>query len=117
MTIGRRFFLVVVPLAFLAPMPSQAADNGSNGSWDGTWTGLLNKRAPVSITIANGKVVSYAIRGGQPFDIGYSQIDRRSVAFGDHTNFDVKITRVGSTTAAGVAHSPLGDGSATLTKQ
>ena len=103
-------------LLAIATVPAVARP-ASNSSWDGTWTGVVNASEPVSVTISQGKVVSYAIRGGQPFDIGYSQIDRRSVAFGDHTNFDVKITRVGSTTAAGVAHSPLGDGSATLTKQ
>jgi hypothetical protein len=115
MTIGRRFFLVVVPLAFLAPMPSQAADNGSNGSWDGTWTGLLNKRAPVSITIANGKVVSYAIEGA-PLDIQYSKVTPTSVSFGDRDHYGVRLTKTNDTTASEIAHGRNGYGSASLTK-
>jgi hypothetical protein len=103
-------------LLAIAIVPA-AARQASNASWDGTWTGVVNTSEPVSVTISQGKVVSYAIRGGQPFDIGYSQVDRRSVAFGDHANFDVKITRVDNMTASGFAHSPLGDGSATLTKR
>src|SRR5580704_1656094 len=55
-------------VAFIAPNCFAA----SAQSWDGTWSGMLNEREPVSVTIADGKVVAYTIRGGQPFPIGYN---------------------------------------------
>jgi hypothetical protein len=103
--------------ALAAAIVPAAAHAASERSWDGTWVGTLNASEPVSVTISGGKVVSYAIRGGQPFDIGYSEVTRKTVAFGDHANYDVKITKVGAASASGFAHSPMGDGSATLTKQ
>ena len=42
---------------------------GSKSSWDGTWSGMLNKTEPVSVTIAGGKVVGYTIRGFAPLAI------------------------------------------------
>jgi hypothetical protein len=79
--------------------------------------GLLNKSEPVSVTIAGGKVVGYAIRGGEPFGIEYSRITLTTVSFGDRGNYVVRITKTGATTASGTAHGPLGDGSASLKKQ
>ena len=114
MKFGRNLLPFVIPLALLVPAASQAA---TNKSWDGTWSGLLNNSEPVSVTIANGRVVGYAIRGGAPFGIGYSRITVTTVAFGDHDNYDVKITKTGAMTASGTAHSPLGVGSALLSKQ
>jgi hypothetical protein len=101
--------------AFLALLASSEARAGS--SWDGIWTGMLNNLEPVSVTIAKGKVVGYAIRGGQPFEIAYSKVTLKTVSFGDHDNFDVEITKTGDATASGVAHSPMGEGAATLTRQ
>jgi hypothetical protein len=115
MMIGRQFLALAVPLALLAgAAPSQA---GSDKSWDGTWAGLLNNSEPVSVTIAGGKVVGYAIRGGEPFGIGYSKVTLTSVSFGDHDNYSVKITKTGARSATGTAQSPLGTGSASLIKQ
>jgi hypothetical protein len=109
------FLTVAIPLAVLSAAPaSQAA---SNRSWDGTWAGLLNKSEPVSVTIAGGKVVAYAIRGGAPFGIEYCNVTGTSVSFGDHDNYNVKITKTSAKTAVGFAHSPMGDGSAPLTRQ
>jgi hypothetical protein len=113
MTFGR-FLLAAASLAILSSAAAQAA---SKPSWNGTWIGLLNNSEPVSITIANGRVVSYAIRGGQPFGIGYSQVTLKTVSFGDHDNYDVRIIKTSETTAAGSAHSPLGDGEAILTRR
>jgi hypothetical protein len=101
--------------ALVAVLGSTDARAGS--SWDGIWTGMLNDIEPVSVTIAKGKVVSYAIRGGQPFEIAYSKVTLKTVSFGDHDNYDVEITKTGAATAAGIAHSPMGEGSATLTRQ
>src|SRR5882724_7307844 len=102
-----RLLLIAVPLAALGSAPaSQAA---SNRSWDGTWAGLLNNVEPVSVTIAGGKVVSYAIRGGAPFGIEYCNVTMNSVSFGDRDNYNVKITKTSARTAVGFAHSPMGD--------
>src|SRR5471030_3142519 len=71
----------------------------SASTWDGTWAGMLNNQEPVSVTIAEGKVVPYAIRGGQPFPIGYNKVTGTTVYFGDPTNFTVCIRRTGGKTA------------------
>jgi hypothetical protein len=89
----------------------------SSSTWDGTWAGMLNNQEPVSVTIAEGKVVAYAIRGGQPFPIGYNKVTVNTVSFGDPTNFTVSIRRTGGKSALGTAHGPMGDGFASLTKQ
>jgi hypothetical protein len=75
-----RLTALATALAIVIPAASEAA---SAPSWDGTWTGLLNNTEPVSVTIADGRVVSYEIRGGQPFGIRYSKVTLNSVAFGD----------------------------------
>jgi hypothetical protein len=115
----RRLAAGAAVLAIMVPVACEAGSAPSwNGSWNGVWSGLLNKTEPVSITIADGKVVSYEIRGGQPFGIRYSKVTLNAVAFGDHDNYDVKITKIGNGTANGFAHtSMMGDGSATLTRR
>jgi hypothetical protein len=102
-------------LAFVAP--AAASQAASNKLWDGTWSGLLNHSEPVSVTIAGGRVVGYAIRGGEPFGIQYSKVTLNSVSFGDRVNYSVIITKKSASTAFGVAHGPMGDGSASLTRQ
>jgi hypothetical protein len=115
MMIGRQFLALAVPLALLAgAAPSKA---GSNQTWDGTWSGMLNNSEPVSVTISGGKVVGYAIRGGSPFGIGYSKVTLTSVSFGDNDNYSVKIIKTGAKSATGTADGPLGHGSASLTRQ
>jgi hypothetical protein len=89
----------------------------SSSTWDGTWSGMLNNQEPVSVTIADGKVVAYAIRGGQPFPIGYNKVTVSTVSFGDPTNFTVSIRRTGGRSALGTAHGAMGDASASLTRQ
>ena len=114
MAIGRspRTLLALLTMVFV-PLAAEAA---SAPSWDGTWVGVFNS-APVSVTISGDKVVSYAFAGAHPFTIGYSQVTRKTVSFGDHANYEVKITKASAATATGFAHSPLGDGATTLTKQ
>jgi len=114
MVIGIMFLGTAVLLSAFLP---SAALAGSKSPWDGIWVGKLNNSEPVSITITGGKVVSYEIRGGQPFGIGYSTVTMTSVFFGDHENYDVKITKTGKSVAKGFAHSPMGDGSGTLNRQ
>lgn len=103
---------IVIPLALLVPLPAQAGS-----AWDGTWSGMLNKSDPVSVTIADGKVVAYSIRGAAPYPIQFSMVTYNTVSFGDGTNYNVRITKRGERVASGFAHSPMGDGSAALTKQ
>ena len=108
---------VSIPVMLAVLGASSAAPAASSPSWDGTWTGMMNNREPVTVTIAGGKVVGYAIRGGTPFGIQYSSVTMSSVSFGDHDNFDVKLIKTSARTALGIAHSPLGQGSAPLTRQ
>jgi hypothetical protein len=105
---------IVIPLSMLVTLPAQA---GSTNSWDGTWSGTLNKSEPVSVTITDGKVVGYTIRGVAPYPIQFSRVTSNTVSFGDRTNYNVRITKIGERVASGFAHSPMGDGSAALVKQ
>jgi hypothetical protein len=114
MMIGRRFLLIAIPLALL--IPTAASQAASNGSWDGTWAGLLHNMSPISITIAQDKVVSYTVKG-TPFDIQYSKVTPTGVSFGDRDHYYMKITKTSDTTASAVVHGRLGYGSASLTKQ
>jgi hypothetical protein len=99
--------------AFIAPNCFAA----SAQSWDGTWSGMLNDKEPVSVTIAAGKVVAYTISGGQPFPIGYNKVTTKTVSFGDDRHYAVSIQRTGGKSAVGKAHGPMGDGSASLIRQ
>ena len=104
---------IIAPLALLVPSASRAA---STHYWDGTWSGMLNNIEPVSVTIAGGKVVGYTISGAAPYPVQFSSVTPTVVSFGDHANYSVKLTKKGEKSALGFAHSPMGDGSASLTK-
>jgi hypothetical protein len=113
--IRSNLLVVALPLAVVWAAPG--GRGASYSWWVGAWGGLLNNSEPVSVTISDGKVVKYAIRGGAPFGIEYCNVTLNSVSFGDHDNYNVKITKTSAKTAVGFAHSPMGDGSAPLTKQ
>ena len=115
MILDRRYLPIAVPLALLVSLQAAAAQNMA--AWDGTWTGLLGRRypTPIAITITQGKVVSYAVKGA-PFDIQYSNIDPTSVSFGDRDHYFMKLTRTGDASASATVHGRLGYGSASLTK-
>ncbi len=104
---------IAIPLALLVSSPSLAA---SVHSWDGTWSGMLNNIEPVSVTIAGGRVVGYTIRGEAPYPVQFSSVTPTAVSFGDRVNYTVKITKKGEKSASALAHSSMGDGSASLTK-
>jgi hypothetical protein len=102
-------------LAILLPQANCLA--ASNNSWDGTWSGMLNNKEPVTVTISGGRVVAYSIRGGELFPIGFNKVTVNSVSFGDNSNYGVNIQRTGEKSALGKAHGPMGDGSAQLLRQ
>ena len=114
MTMGHGLLTAGLIVAVLIPAAARAA---SKSWWDGTWAGLLNKSEPVTVTIAGGRVVGYAIRGGEPFGIQYSRVTLSTVSFGDREHFTVSIKKQSDSTAFGFAHSPMGDGSASLSRQ
>jgi len=107
--------LISFPLAVM--VSPQLAQGASNRIWDGIWSGVLNKNEPVSVTISGGRVIAYTIRGGEPYPIEYNKVTATSVSFGDRTNYAVIIKRTSAKSAVGTAHGPMGDGSASLTKQ
>jgi hypothetical protein len=109
-----RLFSILLPSALLASAAAVQAQN--NGSWDGAWTGLLNNRARVVVTIAHDKVVGYTLAGA-PFTIQYSALTPTSVSFGDRDHYAVEITRTGDATATESAHGRLGFATAALTKE
>ena len=114
MTIGRRLLLVAAPLALLVPADVSSAQEKS--VWNGTWTGLLHNTAPIAVTIADDKVVSYTIRGAA-FDIQYSQVTPTKVSFGDRDHYFMKLTKTGDATASAIVHGRLGYGMASMAKQ
>jgi hypothetical protein len=97
-----------IRLAIGIPSPRAAA---SNESRVGTWSGMLNNKEPVSVTIFSGKVVAYNIRGGEPFPIGFNGDTVNTVSFGDNTHYSVSIHRTCGKSALGRAHDQIGDGS------
>ena len=58
----------------LVPLAAQA---GSNTSWDATWSAEVNNSEPVSVTIAEGKVVRCMIRGAALYRIRFSTVTMR----------------------------------------
>ena len=115
MTKGRRFLLVAALPALLAS--GQAVWAQAAWSWDGAWKGTLGKVHPwpMSVMIANGKVVSYTLKGA-PFDVQYSDVGPTTFSFGDRDNFSVVLTKTGDATASARVHGRIGYGKAVLTK-
>ena len=118
MTIWHALAIAVFTLANVAG--AEAAYKwpwASHSSWDGTWEGMLNKTDPVSVTIAGGKVVGYTIRGFTPLPIESASVSRSSVSLVIGTVYRVRIMKQSGRTAVGVAHGPLGNGTASLVRQ
>jgi hypothetical protein len=87
-------------------------------SWDGIWTGVDGTigSAPIQIAIADGKVISYTLKGA-PFSIQYSNVTPTTISFGDRDHYFVKLRRTGETTATGHFHDRAGAGALDLTKE
>ncbi|HEY3721692.1 MAG TPA: hypothetical protein VGL41_16325 [Roseiarcus sp.] len=109
-------FRHIFACAALVLVNGAAAHAASKLSWDGTWAGTLNNE-PVSVTIAEGKVVGYTIRGFSPLPIESASVSGRSVSLVIGAAYRVTITKKGEKNAVGLAHGPLGDGVASLIRQ
>lgn len=113
MTIDRRLLLIAIPFALLLPAAaSQAADL----SWDGVWIGKLEHVSPLTLTIADNKVVSYSIEGA-PVVVQYAKATPTTFSFGDRDHFSMKLTRTGDTTATARGHGRNGYGHGVFAKQ
>jgi hypothetical protein len=115
MKIARRFLMFGILPALLISAPAAQAQMAS--PWDGTWKGTMGRIVPsdITITIAQGKVVSYTVRGA-PYDIQYSKLTPDAVSFGDKDNYFMKLKKTSDTTAMAKVHGRLGSGVASLTK-
>jgi hypothetical protein len=115
MTIGRGFLSVTILTATL--LSAQASWGADASSWDGTWNGSLGKVKPwpISVSIANGKVVSFT-EEGVPFDVQYTKITQDVVFFGDQAHYSMKLIKTGDTTASAKVHGRHGVGTGSLTK-
>jgi hypothetical protein len=119
---SRRFLLIVFLIVFAWSLPTfaESAESESTAAWNGTWVGLIGRlsaeRAPIAVTISQGKVVGYTINGA-PFNIEYSSLNSQIVRFGDHDNYAVKLTRTDKNSARARVHGRLGYGFAVLTRQ
>ena len=114
MTNGQRILRVAMLMATLF---SAQGSRGRAGSWDGTWNGTLGKNHPwpISVSIANGKVVGFTEKGAS-FDVQFTKVTPTSVFFGDKANYTVTPTRSGDTSASAKVHGRHGSGTAMLTK-
>jgi hypothetical protein len=110
---GRRLLTI---MAFFATGASSAY-SGSSSSWDGTWSGMLNKTEPVSVTIAGGKVVGYTIRGFAPLGIEAASVTGNRVSLLIGADYHVSLTKRSERAAFGMAQGPLGNGTASLIRQ
>jgi len=114
-------YLTALALApvLLASTPSAHADNGA--SWDGTWTGSQGKKLvwPVSISVTEGKVVNYTLRGVE-FPVRFSEVTPTKISFGDRDNYDnyvITLKKTGDRTAAGQVHGRHGEGPVSINKE
>ena len=115
MAIGQRLPRVAMLTAIL--FSAQASRAQDAASWDGTWNGTLGKNHPwpISVSIANGKVVGFTEKGVS-FDVRFAKVTPISVVFGDDVNYTVTLTKTGDTTSAAKVHSRRGSARASLTK-
>jgi hypothetical protein len=99
MTIDRGFLRVAILTAAL--FSAQASRGQDAESWDGTWNGTLGKTHPwpISVSIANGKVVGFTEKGAS-FGIQFSKITPTAVVFGDKAHYTMTLARTGDMTAS-----------------
>jgi hypothetical protein len=116
MAVDRRLLLIALLPALLIFSASARAQG--ERSWDGTWTGVEGRRhiAPIEVAIANGKVVSYTLKGA-PFEVEYSRVTATTVSFGDRDHYYVSLERTSQATASGQIHGRLGVGALSLTRR
>jgi hypothetical protein len=115
MFIARSLLLAtILPAMLMSAHPSLGA---GASSWEGAWKGMLGKAHPwpISITISNGKVVSFS-EGGASFDIRYTKITPTAVSFGDQRHYSIKLTKTGDATASARVYGRLGYETGSLTK-
>jgi hypothetical protein len=110
---GRR--LLTIMALFVTGVSSAYA--GSSSSWDGTWSGMLNKTEPVSVTIAGGKVVGYTIRGFAPLGIEAASVTGNRVSLLIGADYHVSLMKRSERAAFGMARGPFGNGTASLIRQ
>ena len=115
MTIGRRFLPILILGSLVAV--AQAARAEDAGAWDGSWNGTLGKTHPwpITISIANGKVVSFTEKGTR-FDVQFTKVTPTTVLFGDPQHYTMRLTKTGDATAAAKIRGRHGAGVGTLTK-
>lgn len=115
MKIDRRVLLAaILPAMLIFAQPSRADDAAT---WDGTWNGMLGKVKPwpISITIAQGKVVNF-MENGAAFDVKFTKITPTTVLFGDEDHYSMKLIKTGDTTASARVHGRHGFGHGSITK-
>src|ERR1700722_7804626 len=98
MILGRGFLSVAILTAVV--FSAQASWGADASSWDGTWNGSLGKVKPwpVSVSITNGKVVSFT-EAGVPFGVQYTKVTPDMVFFGDQTHYSIKLIKNGESKA------------------
>ncbi len=115
MFIGRSLLLAAILPAFL--VSAQPTLGAEASPWDGAWNGTLGKANPwpISVTISNGKVVSFSEKGA-PFHVRYTQITPTTVSFGDRNHYSMRLTRTGEATASARVYGRHGYETGSLTK-
>jgi hypothetical protein len=70
---------------------------------------------PITLTIANGKVVSFS-EDGVRFDVWYTKITPTVLTFGDEIHYSATLTWGGEKAASVTLHGRLGSETGSLTK-
>jgi len=98
-------------------LPAQAVQPDAMSPWEGTWNGTLGQPHPwpISVTISQGKVVSFSEKGVS-LDVRYTRITPTTVTFGDQVHYGAKLTRTGEATASASVHGRHGFETGSLTK-
>jgi hypothetical protein len=100
----------------LASAPSVRAESAA--SWDGTWVGSEGRRLvwPISISVAEGKVVTYTLRG-VAFPVRFSEVTPTKISFGDRDHYLITLRKTGDRTASGQARGRRGEGPVSINKE
>jgi hypothetical protein len=115
MKLNRNFLLAaILPALLISTQIGRAEDAGV---WNGTWKGTLGKVKPwpISVTIDQGKVVSFT-ENGAPFEVKFTNVTPTTVSFGDPLHYSMKLIKTGDTTATVKIHGRHGVGTGALTK-
>ena len=110
----RSLLLATVLFAASSSAALAALPSGWDGTWSGEWGGDPNQAT--SITIAGNRVVSYTYQGMSHPVPGPSHVTSSMITYQVDGN-TVRLVKRSNTTVNAALHTPMGDGTAVLTRR